>query len=112
MIRRSEPLSHPVDRSCTAVDSQRFIPVIVTQLARTGLNAVLVLCSMISLPTWATASDKPNIIIVLADDQGYGDVSANNAESKIPTPHIDRLAKEGMRFTDAHFVGSLHAHTL
>jgi arylsulfatase A len=50
----------------------------------------------------ALALEKPNIIIVLADDQGYGDVSAYNPASKIPTPNIDRLAKEGMRFTDAH----------
>ena len=49
-----------------------------------------------------TAADRPNIIIVLADDQGYGDVTAYNPESKIPTPNLDRLAKEGMRFTDAH----------
>ena len=49
-----------------------------------------------------TAAAHPNILIILADDQGYGDVSANNPDSKIPTPHIDRLAAEGMRFTDAH----------
>jgi len=48
------------------------------------------------------AADFPNIVIILADDQGYGDVSANNPDSRIPTPHIDRLATEGMRFTDAH----------
>lgn len=45
---------------------------------------------------------KPNIIVVLADDMGYGDVSSYNPESKIPTPHIDRLANEGMKFTDGH----------
>lgn len=45
---------------------------------------------------------KPNIIYILADDMGYGDLSRNNPESKIPTPHLDRLAAEGMRFTDAH----------
>lgn len=44
----------------------------------------------------------PNIVYILADDMGYGDVSALNPESKIPTPHIDRLAKEGLIFTDAH----------
>lgn len=50
----------------------------------------------------AAANDRPNVILVLADDLGYGDVSAYNPEGKIPTPHIDRLTREGMRFTDAH----------
>jgi arylsulfatase A len=49
-----------------------------------------------------TQSDRPNIILVLADDMGYGDVGAYNPDSKIPTPHIDRLAREGMRFLDGH----------
>ena len=44
----------------------------------------------------------PNIVYILADDLGYGDVSALNPESKIQTPNIDRLANEGMHFTDAH----------
>lgn len=50
----------------------------------------------------AHAAEKPNIIVILADDMGYGDVSAYNPDSKIPTPNIDRLAKEGRRFTDCH----------
>ena len=45
---------------------------------------------------------KPNIVLILADDLGYGDVSCYNSESKVATPNIDRLAKSGMRFTDAH----------
>ena len=45
---------------------------------------------------------KPNIIYILADDLGYGDVSIYNKEGKINTPNIDKLAKQGMRFTDAH----------
>ena len=45
---------------------------------------------------------QPNIIYMLADDWGYGDVSCLNDESKIPTPHTDRLAASGMTFTDAH----------
>jgi arylsulfatase A-like enzyme len=53
------------------------------------------------------AAEKPNIIFILADDMGYGDCTINNPESKIPTPHIDRLAKEGVRFTDAHSAASV-----
>jgi arylsulfatase A-like enzyme len=45
---------------------------------------------------------KPNILLILADDLGYGDVACYNPESKIPTPRLDRLAREGMLFTDAH----------
>ncbi|MEM9658756.1 MAG: arylsulfatase, partial [Planctomycetota bacterium] len=46
---------------------------------------------------------RPNIIVILADDLGYGDVQCYNPQrGKIATPHIDRLAAEGMRFTDAH----------
>jgi arylsulfatase A len=49
------------------------------------------------------ARQKPNILVILADDLGYGDVSAYNpTRGKIPTPHLDRLAAEGMRFTDGH----------
>lgn len=48
------------------------------------------------------AGATPNIVFILADDLGYGDVSCYNAQSKVPTPRIDRLAREGMRFTDAH----------
>ena len=48
---------------------------------------------------------KPNIVFILADDMGVGDVS--HASGKAPTPHIDRLAREGMRFTDAHSSSSV-----
>ena len=45
---------------------------------------------------------KPNIIFVMADDWGYGDISCYNPESKIQTPNLDRLASQGMQFMDAH----------
>lgn len=51
--------------------------------------------------------EQPNIVFVLADDMGYGDVGVYNSASKIPTPHIDRLADQGMRFTDAHAPASV-----
>ena len=44
----------------------------------------------------------PNIVYIIADDMGYGDVSCLNPGGKIPTPHMDRLASDGMIFTDAH----------
>ena len=44
----------------------------------------------------------PNILFILADDLGYGDVACYNPESRVATPNIDKLAGEGMRFTDAH----------
>ena len=48
------------------------------------------------------AAEKPNILLLYADDLGYGDLGCFNPESKIPTPHLDKLASQGMRFTDAH----------
>ena len=53
--------------------------------------------------SFAQAQDKPNIVYVMCDDLGYGDVQCLNPErGKIPTPGIDRLASEGMIFTNAH----------
>ena len=65
---------------------------------------------VISLSQWSSLAiavsepveQLPNVIVILADDLGYGDVGCYNPESKIPTPNLDRLAKQGMRFTDAH----------
>ncbi len=49
----------------------------------------------------------PNIIVILADDLGYGDISSYHESNKIKTPNIDRLATDGMRFTDAHTPSSV-----
>jgi arylsulfatase A-like enzyme len=48
------------------------------------------------------AADRPNIVYILCDDLGYGDVSCLNPAGKIATPHMDRVAREGIVFTDAH----------
>ena len=64
--------------------------------------AVFALLSSTLLADELPADDLPNIVIILADDLGYGDVGCYNPESKIPTPNLDRLATQGMRFTDAH----------
>ena len=51
----------------------------------------------------AFAGEKPNIVYVICDDLGYGDIQCLNPKNgKIPTPHVDKLASEGMTFTDAH----------
>jgi arylsulfatase A len=60
-----------------------------------------------SLTLAAGATDKPNFIFILCDDLGYGDVASLNPESKIPTPNIDRIAREGVIFTDAHTPSSV-----
>ena len=66
----------------------------------------LLIALLIALPTALHAVDsklsKPNILILYADDLGYGDLGCYNPASKIPTPNLDRLATQGMRFTDAH----------
>lgn len=53
-------------------------------------------------PVVSAEARLPNIVILYADDMGYGDLGAQNPDSKIPTPNLDRLAREGVRFTDAH----------
>jgi len=59
-----------------------------------------------SAPEFLFADDAkpqlPNIVFILADDMGYGDLACQNPVSKIPTPNLDRLAAEGIRFSDAH----------
>lgn len=50
----------------------------------------------------ADETQRPNVLVILADDMGYGDVQALNKQSAIPTPHLNELAKQGMTFTDAH----------
>ena len=59
------------------------------------------------LPASAVAPLRPNIVYILADDLGYGDVSCLNPRSAWQTPNLDRLAREGMTFTDAHSASSL-----
>ncbi|MDF7808076.1 arylsulfatase [Pontiellaceae bacterium B12219] len=65
--------------------------------------AMVAICAFSANRASASPPEKlPNIVYILADDMGYGDVSALNPDSEIHTPNIDRLAKDGMRFTDAH----------
>ena len=65
------------------------------------LFALCASCSQVEGPS-AEAELLPNIVIVLADDMGQGDVGVYNESTKIPTPGLDSLASSGMRFSDAH----------
>ena len=66
-------------------------------------SALLLLLCLALVACEPTESDPlPNIVIIYADDMGYGDLGIQNPDSKIPTPNLDRLAASGMRFTDAH----------
>ena len=70
-----------------------------------------VLCLQ-SLPVTASASQHrnpqhPNVVLIMADDMGFGDVRTLNPNSRIPTPHLDELAASGMTFRDAHTPSSV-----
>ncbi len=62
----------------------------------------IALWMLIALASATSGIGAPNVAVILADDLGYGDVGVYNPESKIPTPNLDRVAAEGVRFTDAH----------
>ncbi|HJN64660.1 MAG TPA: sulfatase-like hydrolase/transferase, partial [Pirellulales bacterium] len=62
---------------------------------------LLFFIASVSLALAAVAA-PPNIVLILADDMGVGDPGCYNRDSKIPTPNIDRLAREGVRMTDMH----------
>lgn len=76
----------------------------------TKFNTIII-CSLAAMAglTLPVAADgkKPNIVLIMADDLGYGDIGAYNSDSKAPTPSLDILASEGMRFTDAHSPSSV-----
>ena len=69
-------------------------------LARAAI--AILLLPLAAAPAAEAAARKPNILVLYADDLGYGDLRCYNPASKIPTPHLDRLAGAGMRFTDGH----------
>lgn len=66
------------------------------------LLAPSLLAAVAQRPQATQVARPPNVVILYADDMGFGDLGANAPASKIPTPHLDRLASEGIRFTDAH----------
>ena len=74
-----------------------------TRVVMSQRSVVTLLVAILAAVVPAVAlGQPPNIVFILADDMGYGDVHALNPESTIPTPHLDSLAADGMSFTDAH----------
>ncbi|VXD14464.1 sulfatase-like hydrolase/transferase [Marinoscillum sp. 108] len=65
-------------------------------------GSILLVLTMLFSSCQQEAQRSPNIVIILADDLGYGDISSYNPQSKIQTPAIDDLARQGVMFTDAH----------
>ena len=63
---------------------------------------IALLLVVLAVTSALSAVDRPNIVFVLFDDMGYGQPKSYRADSTFKTPNIDRLAKEGIRFTDAH----------
>ena len=63
---------------------------------------IFLFCEFKFIEAKISSRQTPNIIFILADDLGYGDVEILNEQSKIPTPHLNKLAQQGMVFTHAH----------
>lgn len=79
-------------------------------IASTGaIGSVIAASTFVQLPAFAstTSATRPNIVYILTDDLGYGDVGCLNPQGKIKTPCLDRLASQGMTFTDAHSTSSV-----
>ncbi|MHC4997075.1 MAG: sulfatase-like hydrolase/transferase [Planctomycetota bacterium] len=73
-------------------------------MTKTISLVIAAMCLLGSMATTSHAADTPNVIFILADDLGYGDLSCYG-QTKFQTPHIDRLASEGLKFT-AHYSGN------
>lgn len=66
------------------------------------LKTLIVFCLFVHTQRVKSQNKPPNVVIIYADDMGYGDLAANGWSDKIPTPNLDQLAAKGMRFTDGH----------
>lgn len=73
----------------------------------TSTSLVMLCCNAEVVHSSGISDTHPNVILILADDMGYGDISALNESSKIHTPNIDVLAQRGIAFTDAHAASSV-----
>ena len=77
------------------------VSTVVLSLARVAAQVLVLFC----IPLFGDAAERPNVVLIFTDDQGYNDVGCYGSE--IPTPHIDRLASEGLRFTSWYSASSI-----
>ncbi|MDA0284046.1 MAG: sulfatase-like hydrolase/transferase, partial [Planctomycetota bacterium] len=77
------------------------------QFTRQFLSAAILLVATLV----SAANERPNIVVILADDFGVGDIQAHYPDNRIATPHLDRLVRQGMSFTDAHSPSSVCSPT-
>ncbi len=74
-------------------------------------NSIIIILGILflgfSFASCTKQQQQPNIVIILVDDMGYGDPQCYMPDSKIPTPNIDKLASQGVNFTDAHSPASV-----
>ncbi|CAD78314.1 MAG TPA: arylsulfatase [Rhodopirellula baltica] len=82
--------------------TRRLCASVVMRSRITVLSAMMTCLSLVLTSQNVTADKQPNILIIYADDLGYGDLSSYNEDCAYETPHLDQLAAEGIRFTDAH----------
>ncbi|MEC9092976.1 MAG: arylsulfatase [Planctomycetota bacterium] len=77
------------------------------EMPKIFLSPVILLIGFIGFIPRVAFCEQPNIVLIMADDMGFGDVQTLNPKSKIPTPNLDRLAAQGMTFSDAHTPSSV-----
>ena len=75
------------------------------------LAVAVALAGLAIVSTAQAAEARPNIVVILADDFGWGSLGCYGADARLKTPHLDRLAKEGRRFTNATRPGSVCSPT-
>lgn len=102
MWRRVESVAEATPGRTTVASNLR-----ITRTITHLLSLITTLLAAPSAPIGAADASKPNIIFVLFDDLGYGQPKSYRADTEFKTPNIDRLAREGMRFTDAHSAASV-----
>ena len=69
------------------------------------MNRILLALALCFVPVWSAVPGKPNILVILADDLGWGELTSQGFTTEVPTPHIDSIAKNGVRFTNGYVSG-------